>query len=397
MGKKILARVAAVLFSTLMGVVIIEAGVRFARPILPPVLQLMLRDVKKHPFTTETILPPAAWRPVANYQMAVVPDLDDELQYPNAAVSFQLSSKNWLDADSQVGFRVDSLDWEPTWPVDIVAIGDSFTFCFTEYEDCWVQRLETDYGYSVVNLGQGATGAISHTNILNTFGLPYQPKVVLWQWYGNDNNEDYGFVYPREPDSDSAADQAAILKNEWLTSNLVIFKLLDIFTKSGGSGRQGYQSQADTHFIDIAGEPIFFGRPYSYSTADLSDEKNQLGQAAGFEALLDARDLLLNEGIELVVFPVPFKEEVYRSQIEADSDFDLTKIDQMEENRQALLDFCMANDLVCFDPTAELIEQATDGESLYFSQDTHLNATGNGVLLEIVRMQLEELGYFAHE
>lgn len=160
---------------------------------------------------------------------------------------------------------------------------------------------------------------------------------------------------------------------------------------SGGNGSQGYQSQADTHFVEIMGEPIFFGRPYSYITADLSDEHNQLGQAIGFEALLDARDVLLAEGIELVVFPVPYKEEVYRTQIENGSDFDLANVDLMEENRAALLDFCRENELVCFDPTAELIEQAAYSESLYFSHDTHLNSAGNEVLLEIVHEKLQEL------
>lgn len=392
MVKKVFARGATVLLSLLIGLIIIEVGMRFARPLLPPPIQLMLRDVKKHPFTHETILPPAAWRPVGNYQMAVIPDLDDQLQYPNASVHFQLSSKNWLDPNSQIGFRVDSLDWEPTWPVDIVTIGDSFTFCFTEYEECWVQRLTTDYGYSVVNLGQGATGSVSHTNILRTFALPYQPKVVLWQWYGNDNNEDYGFAYPGR--KEAAPPPTLEIKNEWLTSNLVMFKLLDIFTNAGGQGHRGYEVQADTHSIQVAGEPIFFGRPYSYITADLSDEKNQLGQAIGFEALLEAKALLDQQGIELVVFPVPYKEEVYRSQIEAESDFDPAKIDQMEASRQAFIDFCVANGITYFDPTAELVAQAADGKSLYFSRDTHLNGTGNKALLELVQAQLSHLAVF---
>lgn len=397
MVKNILLKVVTVLFSLFIGLVMIEVGVRLARPLFPPVFQMMLRDVKKHPFSAETILPPAAWRPVANYQMAVIPNLDNQLQYPNAAVSFYLSSKNWLDPNSQIGFRVDSIDWEPTWPVDIVTIGDSFTFCFTEYIDCWVRRLETDYGYSVVNLGQGATGGISHTNILTTFGLPYKPKVVLWQWYGNDNNEDYGFAYPRQPGDDPAPKPLFKIQNEWLPSNLVLFKLLDIFMNPGRSGRESYQSQADTHLIEIKGEPLFFGRSYSYTTADFSDKKNRLGQAAGFEALLDARDLLLAEGIELIVFPVPFKEEVYRTQIGEQTNFDLAKIDQMEANREELIAFCAAYRLVCFDPTAELIEQAASGEALYFSQDTHLNAAGNAALLEIIQQKIAELTVLVQE
>ena len=361
---------------------------RLFRPVLPPVVQLMMRDVKKHPFTQNTILPAPAWRPVDVFQMSVVPGLDNELQYPNANVNFHVSSKNWLNPDSNIGFRVDTVDWEPRWPVDIVTVGDSFTFCFTEYEDCWVRRLETDHGYSVVNLGQGATGSVSHANILFTFGLPYEPDVVLWQWYGNDNNEDYGLIYQwGETDT---TDRSSIDSKGWLTQNSIVFAMVDILTNSSDFGSESYLSQADTHAVEVAGDPMFFGRAYSWETADLSLEKNRLGQEEGFQAILAARQRLAEDGIELIIFPVPYKEEVYRPLIDTQSDFDLQKIDRMEENRAALMAFCLENELNCFDPTAELANHALNGETLYLSQDTHLNARGNELLLEIIAKELSK-------
>ncbi len=364
---------------------------RWARPVLPPIVQLMMRDVKKHPFTDQTILPPPAWQPVDAFQMSVLPNLNNELQYPNANVSFRVTSKNWLNPESNIGFRVDSADWEPQWPVDIVAVGDSFTFCFTEYEDCWVRRLETEHGLSVVNLGQGATGGVSHANILFTFGLPYKPKVVLWQWYGNDNNEDFGLTY-RWGETDTT-DRSAIDEKGWLAQNSVIFTIINVFTNGSDFGSESYISQADTDVITVAGEAMYFGRPYSSETADLSQENNQLGQAEGFDAILSARDRLQAEGIELLIFPVPFKEEVYRTAIEADTDFDRSKIDHMEANRRSLLDFCEENDLNCFDPTPELKQKAEAGEYLYIAQDTHLNRDGNSLLLQIVIDELDYRGW----
>ena len=365
---------------------------RLARPALPPVIQLMMRDVKKHPFTDQTILPPPAWRPVDVFQMSLLPGLNNELQYPNANVSFHVTSKNWLNPDSNIGFRVDSADWEPRWPVDVVAVGDSFTFCFTEYDDCWTRRLETDHGLSVVNLGQGATGGVSHANILFTFGLPYKPKVVLWQWYGNDNNEDYGLKY--QWGQTDTTDRSAIDEKSWLVENSIVFTMVDVFTNSSDYGSESYLSQADTGSIEVQGEPLFFGRSYSWQTADLSLEKNQLGQTEGFAALLAAKERLDEEGIELLVFPVPYKEEVYRQQIETETDFDIAKIDQMEENREALLTFCADNKINCIDPTPQLRENARAGEKIYLNQDTHLSPKGNDVLLEILHEQIQSLESF---
>lgn len=380
----------AVFASLLFGFILIEGIMRLARPVLPPIIQLIMRDVKKHPFTDDTILPPPAWQPVDVFQMSVLPGLNNEFQYPNANVGFHVTSKNWLNPDSNIGFRVDSADWEPQWPVDVVAVGDSFTFCFTEYDDCWVRRLETEHGLSVVNLGQGATGGISHANILFTFGLPYEPKVVIWQWYGNDNNEDYGLTY-RWGETDTT-DRSAIDEKGWLVQNSVIFTIIRVFTNGSDFGSESYLSQADVNVIDVAGEPMFFGRPYSYETADLTQENNLLGQEEGFKAILSARDRLEAEGIELVIFPVPFKEEVYRTAIETGTDFDVQNIALMEENRQALIDFCDENNLTCFDPTPEFRRRAEAGEYLYISQDTHLNSYGNTVLVQIVIDELKSLG-----
>ncbi|MFK7801498.1 MAG: hypothetical protein AB8G95_07705 [Anaerolineae bacterium] len=389
MFQKIISRIVIVIFGLFLGLVLVEGLMRLFRPVLPPVIQLMMRDVKKHPFTDQTILPAPAWRPVDVFQMAVVPGLDDELQYPNANVSFNVTSKNWLNPDSNVGFRVDSADWEPRWPVDIVTVGDSFTFCFTEYEDCWVRRLETEHGLSVVNLGQGATGGVSHANVLFTFGLPYKPKVVLWQWYGNDNNEDYGLIYQwGETDQ---TDRSALESKGWLAKNSIVFALIDILTNTSDFGSESYISQADPYAIEVAGESMFYGRSYSWETADLSLEKNQLGQQEGFGALLAARDRLADEDIELIIFPVPYKEEVYRTLIEASAEFDIEKIDQMEANRAALLQFCTENGLNCFDPTADFVAHALNGEKLYFNQDTHFNERGNGLLLDLVKQQLDGL------
>ena len=178
----------------LVGWILLEIILRLGAAAFPFTITAPMRDVNRHPFTSEKILPEQIWIDDDSYQLITPPGIDNELQYPDPRISLRVSTKNWLDAGSQVGFRVPSVEWEPTWPVDVVVVGDSFSFCYVEYEDCWVDLLATQHGFSMVNLGLVATGSISHQNVLNTFGLPHSPKLVIWQWYGNDFNDDYGFT-----------------------------------------------------------------------------------------------------------------------------------------------------------------------------------------------------------
>lgn len=80
-----------------------------------------------------------------------------------------------------------------------MALGDSHTFCFTDAQDCWVDLLSARLGVPIANLGQPVTGSESHACRYFSFvanpdlGLR-QPRLVLWQFFGNDYNDDYGLA-----------------------------------------------------------------------------------------------------------------------------------------------------------------------------------------------------------
>jgi hypothetical protein len=78
--------------------------------------------------------------------------------------------------------------------VDGVAVGDSFTFCFVDEDACWVQQFGVLANRNIINLGITSTGSVSHLRVLENFGMPLQPRLVIWQWFGNDANEDYGLA-----------------------------------------------------------------------------------------------------------------------------------------------------------------------------------------------------------
>jgi len=73
-------------------------------------------------------------------------------------------------------------------PVDVIAIGDSFTWCHTvPPATSWPAELSGLSGRSVYNLGTPAIGLYEYLVILRRFGLSRQPRVVVMNVYeGND-------------------------------------------------------------------------------------------------------------------------------------------------------------------------------------------------------------------
>ncbi len=87
-------------------------------------------------------------------------------------------------------------DETPVGDIFGVAIGDSFTYCAEiNIEDCWVNVLEKKIGQDVVNLGGPGQFSITEERILTQYGLPLEPKVVIWQFMTNDISDAAYFKY----------------------------------------------------------------------------------------------------------------------------------------------------------------------------------------------------------
>lgn len=377
-----LYRLIAITFGLTLAWLLLEILLRVAHPALPYTLQAMLRHVSLTPFTQERILPEQIWQEDRNFQFISRSGVVDERQYPDARIGFTVTTKAMPDPDSYVGFRVPHSEWEPRWPVDAVVVGDSFSFCYTEYNDCWVYGLETDHGLSVVNMSQVATGSISHLHILTTFGAIYEPPLVIWQWYGNDFNDDYGLAKLRgevsiEPDPTSPAPQ---IRNspfqEWLRSNSAVYTFLQAFFLP--EEKLSSYTVFEDPYKTIEGDLAFkFGRPYILEALNMDNPKNMYGWERTKVAILDAQKLLGNDST-LVVVLIPTKEEVYGHLTEP-----LLGSEQLAalgEGRRLMLAFCEEENLFCLDTTSELVSAAKRGQLLYFFDDPHLNPQGNAIV-----------------
>ena len=169
---------------------LLELGLRVFVASLPPNLQAVTNTVIRGTPFGETW--DRAWIRNPEHFFILKAGLVDSLQFSTPQVRFHVNTIELWEGGG-IGFRNRPVDYF----VDIVVVGDSFAFCFTEHADCWVSHLEAETGMGVVNLGLPGTGSRSHQLVLRDFGSPLQPPLVIWQFFGNDFNDDYGLAVSR--------------------------------------------------------------------------------------------------------------------------------------------------------------------------------------------------------
>jgi hypothetical protein len=389
-----LMRAAAILFGVLMAYLVIEAlfRVQVVAYNLPENLQAVLRDVRAVPWADGRIVPPSLLRPDNYFGTAVRPGAVDDRQLANTGVQFNVTTLNWLDPNSHMGFRVDRPEWQPRWPVDAVIVGDSFSFCFVEWPDCFSEVLARDHNLSIVNLGVPATGSVGHQRVLDTFGLPYEPRIVIWQWYGNDFNDDYDLAVlsgevkgpPPAPANRVYPDQPLA---RWLYEHSAIYALartVALIPNPDNIPRNRIQQGS----LDL-----YYGQQDTFNNFSFEGEPVQSGWPMSQQAILAARDQLAGGGSQLVIVLVPAKEETYQPLLEPALGGDW--FSQVSEGRHKMLEFCQQEDLLCLDLTDELSRFAEQGEQVYWPTDIHLNARGNQIAADAIWRFIEEHGLLA--
>lgn len=383
-----LFRIAGVGFGLILALLITEIGLRLVYHSLPETLQIALRDVQITPFTDARLVPPPIWQPADYYQTITTPGLNNVLAYSSPDVSFHVTTYSWWNGS--VGFR----SAQPTdGHEDAVAVGDSFTFCFTEAADCWVTYVASHSGLSVANLGQPVTGSMSHARIFKTFALPIKPPLVIWQFYGNDFNDDYGLAQldgtaktlpapapPPLPDSPVA---------NWLRHNSTVYTLLSALIRRGQN--QGVEQFVDPYHVTQGNLDLWFGQSYLRDALDMTNPRNLEGETDSQQALLDTQKLVQSYGGHLLILLFPTKEEVYQA-LTAPL-MGQSAIDALGEPYQRLLTFCQAQNLTCVDLFPDLRAAANDGIQLYYPRDLHLNPKGNEVVGTAVVRYLKNQGW----
>lgn len=377
-------------------VALLEFALRFFAAALPPRMQ-EAAHIAMHgvPYPEPW---DRAWTRNPDHYFVLKTGLEDALQFGSPSVRFHLSTMELWEGGG-IGFRTRPVDYF----VDAAIVGDSFAFCFTERADCWATHLERDTGLGIVNLGQPGTGSHSHLLILQDFGSPLKPPLVIWQFFGNDFNDDYGLFSANgklEPldDDDGKADGDDVGEpNEWrswLRSRSALYAVLESIVPAWGRFRDPNATAFDERYAVTlpTGEQLRFGQPYETKALDMSRAANQAGYEISRAAFDNARELVSAWGGQLVVVLVPTREEVYASLTAPALGSDL---DAIGSARLAMLDLCAELDLLCYDALADLQERAATSELLYYADDLHLNPLGNRVFAELLREWLDESGFLA--
>ncbi|HLY25668.1 MAG TPA: hypothetical protein VKQ72_04970 [Aggregatilineales bacterium] len=392
MLRKVAERVLVVIFGLLIAILLAETAVRLLYIHLPMGLQIALRDVKVVPFSDSHLAPPSLWQADTDYQTIVRPGAIDSLQAGSPSVTFHVTSYAWWGG--RVGFRSPQ---PQDGNVQAVALGDSFTFCFTELSDCWVTLVSQRTGLPISNLGQPVTGSTSHARLYDDFVAKpdlklAQPRLVLWEFYGNDFNDDYGLAAldgtaRTPPLAQSAPPPASGAIAKWLRENSALYVI-------AGSLLRGKQAGVD-EFVDpdqvaLDGLDLWFGQSYIRDAFDLSQPRNLEGVGLSEQAILWTRARVEKNGGNFVVLVFPAKEEVYRPLTEPV--MGKAAVDAIAAPRLSLLEFCAAQKLNCLDLLPILSPWADDRQQIYYPTDPHLNALGNHVIAEAIGDFLQRRG-----
>ncbi len=368
-------RLAGMAFGLLLAWLLVEVLIRLLFFSLPPRLQLVLQHVHKTPFTDSRLLPDPIWQPDIDY-LTITRPVQNRVQFGSAEVRFTVSTEALWGSRLAFRTRQELVDRH----VDGVAVGDSFTFCFTDDDDCWVQRLSQITGLNLINLGITSTGSLSHARVLADFGMPLKPSLVIWQWFGNDANEDYGLAALRgETDVQSTTPTPPAPRRTWWDDNSALYVLLKLYL----GRREEFDATLQFHapfYAEQGDVRLAFGEPYLLNALDMTQPHNLDGWARGQVAIRQAREMVTSYGGRLVIVLMPTKEQVYRHLSEPLLGAD--KLAVLDTPYQMMRDFCAAEGLTCLDPLPELQAHALAGEQLYYTTDMHLNARGNEVLAQ---------------
>jgi hypothetical protein len=390
--RRIISRATAIIFGLLLALILIESMIRLLYPSLPMGLQIALRSVHVTPFSNQPLAPDPLWQSDGDYMTIVRPGAVNSLQAGSPTVTFHVSSYAWWGG--RVGFRSPQ---PQDGRVEAVALGDSHTFCFTEIEQCWTSLLAKSAGVNLSNLGQPVTGSVSHARIYYDFVAKpelklKQPGLVLWQFYGNDFNDDYGLALlngtaktPPQP-SPTAPSLPQTPLARWLRANSAIYMLISTLARGRDPGVEKFVDPF--RIATPQGLDLRFGQSYIRDAFNMGEPRNMEGETLSQAAILQTRDIVEKNGGKFVMILMPTKEEVYRSMIS--TIMNNAAIDAIAEPRLRMLEFCKVNNLLCLDLLPALEANASPSVQLYFPTDPHLNARGNEVVATAVTRFLQE-------
>lgn len=312
-----------------------------------------------------------------NYPPGTIPD--DQVGYkfaPNLSdLSVSHGDRDYTISTSSLGykgtgFRDDGLDGEPF----AVVVGDSITACVgVEQAECWVELLEGQTGRDFANLGVSGYGPDLQLRMLQQYGLPLRPKLVIWVFFANDLIQGWRF---------KQFGQGGVAGGEfwqnpvrgWLAKHSSIYLTLSYFWYERHFFRHLYSDDPAVAGKATLAWWLAYSDPAVPEVAEGLERTKQLILQADQQAKAELEDA------ELVVLIIPFREQLLDSTVPFHSTFNAAGHD--------LAMFCRQNDIPIIDLTPLVKAQKSHETAELYLEDSHLTPQGNEVVAEILAKEL---------
>lgn len=310
-------------------------------------------------------------------------------------------------------------------PIDIAALGDSFTDALTLPIDAgWPMQLERRLGVAVQNYGTAGFGPQQELLVLSDYAVRHRPKVVVLAFFAGNDIRD-AEVFELAGRTDAAVDHPQL---GWPIKDIVsradTWFLMSAFRAASTAVVRSAATELSAAPTAAARTPPtpFFDRglftvpfngrvmrwafmpPYlnllNFSESDLEARR---GWTLTRQSLTEMRRVSRTVGARFVVVFLPFKSQVYlpllertfsREQLANALRVSLHGLvaspdpDRMLRNRLALnalmRRFCEQSEIPFLDVTDALAARVDDGENVYFPDDSHLNEVGEAIVAEVL-------------
>ena len=311
----------------------------------------------------------------------------------------------------EIGFCNPSGFYSQSSAIDVITIGDSFTWCnAVRSEDTWTKRLSDFSGLSTYNLGRGGIGLYEYLQILKGFGIQKSPRFVILNVYeGNDLRDAIRYQQSKSNNikQNSNSCYSSFLQGiiELINSPLGRYSYFFNLLLAAIKNTIIYMSSPSTGGIDFRYRLEFPGEsiPFNLENSDL-DEVLQarllLEKEIGFDVFTEALEIFIRLSKEHNFIPIviytPSAHTTYAANV-VFNDPTHTDVMRLFSNSQREFFRMKGKELgyVFIDLTPYLQSAALSGNFqnlLYYRTNLHLTKQANEIIAKALSDTMQNLG-----
>ena len=311
----------------------------------------------------------------------------------------------------EIGFCNPSGFYSHVSTIDVITIGDSYTWCnAVRPEDTWTKRFSDASGLSTYNLGKGGIGLYEYLQILKGFGLQKSPRFVILNVYeGNDLRDairyqqykDYNIEQNGNSPYSSCSQGITELTDKPFRCYSYSFNLV----VAGIKNTLAYISSPSTRGIDFRYRLVLRGKsiPFNLENSDLDEVVHArllFQKAIGFNVFTEALKMFVRLAREHDFIPIvlytPTANTVYAANV-VFNDPALTSIMRLFSNSQREFFRMKGKELGYFfidlTPSLQSVASSSNFQNLlYYRTNLHLTKYAHEIIAKTLSEEMQNLG-----